>query len=368
MQIFWLLLVAGGCAVLQGMLFRLVGLRALTYRRAFSQAHAYAGEQVLLTEVLENRAPLPLPWLRAESRISPSLRFGAVADGDERTVSGDMYHCSLFFMGGFSRITRRHPVTLLHRGYFSASSVALSCGDLFGLQASARLQDTGACIEVYPRLLPAQEIPPMCRRFLGDVLVRRFIEPDPFLVSGIRAYRPGDALREVNWRATARMSELQVNTFDFTADPRLLVVLNVQRAENQWDNLSPAELDAVERGLSLAATLCLQAVEQGAEAGFAANTDTRADEGLCVYLPPRRTHAQAEALLSLFARLTLRRARGFPTMLEQMTPPADADILILSLYESATIARAMAGLRARGHRVALQLLSGGDAHAADASA
>ena len=366
MGVVLLLLVAGGCALLQSLLFHIAGLRGLTYRRSFSREGAYAGEQVMLTEVLENRSPMPLPWLRAESRMSPNLRLGKSGDGDERTVSGDMYHCSLFFMAGFSRITRRHPITLLRRGYYSASTVVLSAGDLFGGQAASRTEDTGAVIAVYPALMGEQEIPPMCRRFLGDLLVRRFIEPDPFLISGIRPYRPGDAPRCVNWRATARMSELQVNTFDYTADPSLLVVLNVQKTESQWGNLSDAELDAIERGVSLAATLCLQALRHGAEAGFAANTDTRAEENICVCLAPRRASAQSEALLMLFSKLTLRRALNFNTMLERLAPPPDADILILSLYESAAIHRAMAELRSRGHHVALQLLAEGEAYEATA--
>ena len=114
MSIVLLLLVAGGCVLLQSLLFRLAGLRGLTYRRSFSKEGGFPGEQVMLTEVLENRSLLPLPWLRAESRISPNLRLGKSGDGDERTVSGDMYHCSLFFMRGFSCITRRYQIGRAH--------------------------------------------------------------------------------------------------------------------------------------------------------------------------------------------------------------------------------------------------------------
>lgn len=356
MQTFWLLLVAVLLLSAQVWLFRYVGLRHLGYTRYFSRKSASVGEQVELVEVLENRSPLPLPWLRAESRISPWLRFGQGAEMDEHLVSADMYHCSLFFLKGFSRLTRRHPVTLCHRGYFSAASVSLTSGDLFGMSHNSVQMDTGAAIEVYPALLSAQEIPPMCRNFLGNVLVKRFIDPDPFLVSGVRPYRYGDAPRDVNWHATARMNELQVNHRDFTADPSLLVVLNVQLKENQWGNLMPEEQESVEFGVSLAATLCMQAIEQGAQAGFAANTDTQQDEGVCVLLPPMRSRVQADALLSLLARIRLRRVKNFYTFLEELRPPAEADVLVLSPYDSKRIQDAMAMLRRRGHSVALQLL------------
>lgn len=359
MRIFWLFAVAAALGVLQASVFRRVGLRSIAYARKFSRSGVFVGQSVQLVETLENRRPLPIPWLRTESRISPCLRFGAGEGKDEHVVDGEMYHRSVFFLPGFSRITRRHSVTALHRGYFSAASVTITSGDLFGMASATRMEDTGAALEVYPRLLPEAEIPQMCRRLLGELLVRRFIAPDPFLVNGSRPYRPGDAPRDVNWRATARSGELQVNTHDFSADPKLLVVLNVQLAENQWDNLSPMELESVERLVALAATLCLQAVEHGAEAGFAANTDTKKEENVCVYLAPQRSRAQAEALLSLFARLTLRRALNFYTLLERLSPPPEADLLILSAYTSANMERAAHALRMRGHRVALQLMSGG---------
>ncbi len=362
MRILWLFIIVALLGGLQSALFRRVGLRALTYRRSFGTPHVFEGQQTELVEVLENRSLLPLPWLRAESRMSPALRFGTQPT-EAHTVSGDMYHSSVFFLPGLSRRIRRYPLTATRRGCFSAATVSLTCGDLLGMQTSDALQlDTGAVLEVFPRLMAEADLPALCRRFLGEVLVRRFIHPDPFLISGARAYRQGDSPRDIDWRATARMGELQVHTYDFSADPCLLVVLNVQRTEGQWADLSADELAVTEADVSLAASLCLAALNRGAEIGFAANTDTLAQEGQCVWLPPMRSQAQAEALLSLFARLTLRRAANFYTFLERLAPPADADILILSHYHSQRIDQAIAGLRAGGHQVMLQSLSGGDAH------
>ncbi len=368
MRILWLFLVMLALCALQSILFRRLGMRSLAYKRTFSRTSVHAGDRLHMIETLENRRPLPIPWLRTESRISPHLCFGMGEQegrgdihSDEHTIDGDMYHRSLFFLPGFSRVTRRHAVIALQRGFFSAASVTLTSGDLFGMSANTRQEDTGAVLEVYPRLLRDAEIPSMCRRFLGDVLVKRYILPDPFLTNGTRTYRPGDVPRQINWRATARAGELLVNTFDFTADPKLLVVLNVQLAENQWDNLSPMQMGVVENAVSLAATLCVKALESGAEAGLTANTDTKAVENQCVYLAPMRSRAQGDALLSLCARITLRRALNFYTLLERLSPPADADILVLSAYSSPNIERALDSLRMRGHNVAMQLLNGGEA-------
>ena len=52
------------------------------------------------------------------------------------------------------------------------------------------------------------------RKWQGDVLVKRWIMPDPFLVGGLREYRAGDPMRSVHWGASARTGRMQVKTYD----------------------------------------------------------------------------------------------------------------------------------------------------------
>ena len=81
----------------------------------------------------------------------------------------------------------------------------MQAGDLFGLNTLPRMQaDTGAAIEVYPRLLSPGEIPLPSTRWQGDLLVKRWIIPDPIWVNGVRPYTTGDERKDIHWRATAR--------------------------------------------------------------------------------------------------------------------------------------------------------------------
>ena len=61
--------------------------------------------------------------------------------------------------------------------------------------------------------------------------MRRWIVDDPFMLAGVREYQYGDSMRDVNWKATAKTGNLQVNQRDFTADRRLMVYLNVEDHE-----------------------------------------------------------------------------------------------------------------------------------------
>lgn len=357
MDLFWLGTAAVLLGLLQSLIYRHLGMRALRYKRAFSKQYAYVGEEVELVEVIRNAKPLPLPWLRVESRMSPHLQFGRQEDME---ITGDQYHRSVFFLGMFSQVTRRHHVKLLKRGYYPVGTVALTGGDLFGGSQQTLQLDTGACITVYPRLLGPDETDIPSSRWQGDLLVKRWIVSDPFLVSGIREYRPGDMQRDIHWGATARTGVMQVKTHEHTADPRLLVLLNVQAAELQWSDLMEYEQEAIEYGISLAATALVKALEAGVEAGFAANAPVWGEE-TPIYLPPRRSPTQAEEILDALARMRILRVRNFPTLLDDLGKVTGMDILLLSCYDSALIQEKVALLRAMGNTVQLQLLGNKEA-------
>lgn len=252
-------------------------------------------------------------------------------------------------------MTRRHRVKLCQRGHYVLSHAVMTYGDLLCTRSDFRDVDAPAEIFVYPART-ADALPSLpSSRFQGDVSVQRWILSDPFWINGIRSYRAGDPLRDIHWAATARTGQLQVKTHDFTADPRLMVLINAQRSEDQWGELLEHEQSGIERAISLAATLCTRALSGGVEAGFAANMPL--DDGSeCAFFPPARGAGRDEALLCAMACLQIKRLRSFPAFLEDMCVLRGMDILILSSYDSEQIRARMQRLRQLGNSVALLVL------------
>ncbi|MFH1880757.1 MAG: DUF58 domain-containing protein, partial [Bacillota bacterium] len=89
MSVLALLAVTAALILLQGFVVGRWALRGLSYERRFSQTEAYAGQEVQMIEVIKNRKLLPVPWVKAESHISPHLRFQS---DDELKISGERYH------------------------------------------------------------------------------------------------------------------------------------------------------------------------------------------------------------------------------------------------------------------------------------
>ena len=331
-------------------------LKHLTCTRAFSRPTFFTGEEGELIEVVRNDKPLIIPWLRIESRISPYIRLGRQ---DNLHVSGEMYYCSLFTIMPRQQIRRRHRVRFLHRGYYDLGSVSLTAGDNLGLLRSYRTQELSVPVLVYPQLLDASQLPVPMSRTLGELVRRRQLLEDPFLVRGIRPYHPGDPVRDIHWPATARTGEVHIRVHDYTAKTRLLVVLNMQSEELQWrDHLAEQDIAVAEYGISLAATLCVESLRAGLAAGFATNMPMEGSKESTIMLPADGI-SREEDILSNLARLSIVRTQHFPTLLESLTAYSGLDILVLSRYDSDNIQASISQLRRSGNQVELHLYEGG---------
>ncbi len=339
-------------AVLQSVLMRHFGLRRFSYRRAFSRESVYAGESLEFVEVIRNQGFLFLPWVRLETRIPTSFEFRTREEVD---VRGNNYLKSVFTLMPFSQVTRRHRVKTGQRGHFVLAGASLTAGDLLGMRLEQKEIEARAELFVYPALLRDVDGLFPASRAQGDVSVPRWIQPDPFLINGIRGYQAGDPQRDIHWAATARTGELQVKTHDFTVDSRLMVLINVQKTEEQWGDLMDYETARIEYAISLAASLCMQALSRGQDAGFAANMPLDEEEE-CACLLPERGAGREDVLLRAFSRLRIRRVLTFPTFLEALPRMPDTDIVILSCYDSEAIQTRMQWMRSPGGSVTLHIL------------
>ena len=328
------------------------GLKRMSCTRVFSNPTFFVGDEGELIEIVRNETRCLLPWMRAESRISPYIRLGRQ---DNLHVSGEMYYCSLFTVMPHQQIRRRHRVRFLHRGYYDLGSVSLTAGDMLGLTKAHKIIELSVPVLVYPRLLDPEDLPVPLSRTLGEIVRRRQLLQDPFLIRGIRPYQPGDPVRDIHWPATARTGEVHVRVHDYTARTRLLVVLNMQSEELQWrDQLNEKDTEVVEYAISMLATLCVQTLQSGLAVGFATNMPMEGSKESTIMLPADGTSREEDILANL-ARINIVRTQHFPTLLESLTAYSGLDILVLSRYDSDSIQAAIAQLRRSGNEVALHL-------------
>ncbi len=363
MSLFGLIAVAALLAALQTAVYRIFGLKAIRYRRYFTETAVYEGQHVGMVEELSNAKPLPLPWLKVEARMSKHLMFKRQ---ENLAIADDTYHRSIFALGPWRKITRTHSVLCLKRGCYNVESVAVSCGDLLGFGERSMTLANPMELLVYPKLLDYNTLEVPSRRWQGDVVVRRFIEPDLFLVNGIRPFMRGDMLKDVHWAATARTGELKVKMRDYTASPRLLLVVNMQLSEDQWGELNEEEAMQIEQSLSLAATYAEWGLRSGVETGFMCNGRWAPMDDRAVEVPMGAGQVHLVEMLEAMARVKIIRRRGFAQYLDDEALPRGingADILILSHYWSPRLEERAGRLRRMENSVTWVNPQGGERHA-----
>jgi uncharacterized protein (DUF58 family) len=81
--------------------------------------------------------------------------------------------------------------------------------------------------------------------------VLRRVTSDQADVRGVRPYRPGDPIREIHWRSSARRGELMVREYDAAPSPELVLVVEPWLPDEQ----TIADRVNLETALSLASTI-----------------------------------------------------------------------------------------------------------------
>ena len=80
---------------------------------------------------------------------------------------------------------------------------------------------------VLPKRIPSKNIPLDIRKLLGEIESNLKIMEDPFAFSMIREYQPFDSMHSVNWKSSARMDKLMVNTFNTTLQLETVIIMNL---------------------------------------------------------------------------------------------------------------------------------------------
>ena len=173
-------------------------------------------------------------------------------------------------------------------------------------------------------------------------------------VGGTRAYVPGDDLRHVHWKSTARQDQLVVKEYHRAAQVQSAVIWD-GAARTTWGE---GMTTSTEWGLSLAASLCRALVEAGRPCDL-----LRLDEQpLLVPLAARVSNPEAslahaaEALALAAAKRESSLSLALNAHLPRLLPGSTAYLVTASL--SPDVHRAIEKLRARGIHVTAAIIDG----------
>ncbi len=337
------------------------GMRGVEYRRRLPLPKGIVGDPLPLDVSVWNRKRLPLAWLSTEDELSrPVIVTERPEANDEETLR------NFWSLAPFERVTRHFHVVAERRGVYMLGPVRLAVGDMFAREAAVGERTSFERWIVHPRSVRVT-VPETDDPWGGERRARRGLIEDRSRYAGVRPYQPGDPMRSIHWRATARLGTPVTRLFEPGRHREVVVALDLQTAEGlQW--ASTFDDDAVETMCVAAASLLRRLQADGAEVGVAATGYAGAIRPFA-YVPPGASMGQLGRCLDLLARLgSLPSApieRLLTSLLRSIRP--GTAFILLSVRQPASFAPALRRVAASGHPVLLVSLGRNAERAASAA-
>lgn len=321
----------------------------IEYERTFSELGVYEGEEVELIETIRNRGLFPLLFVDVESYLRPELRVRDYATGKDDAMP---VLISRFHLMPYTQIRRRHRLRCTARGYYELETASIyDRGGAVPMESHAELY-------VYPKVIPMELYRLAVGRMQGEYTALRPLYSDPFSLSGIRDYRFGDTVSNINFKASARVplsgssaSPLKVNNRDFCASRRLMLYMDFHLPVGTIMDSEDYEKRA-ERGLSFCSALMRDAVYSGYAVGFAANCKMH-DGAMSIRFSPDSSEAHLLEMMRAMAALLPRDGASFASVLEHdiVEGMSDTEVVIFCYTQGEDMLTRMAELSRLGNSI-----------------
>jgi uncharacterized protein (DUF58 family) len=210
--------------------------------------------------IVAQRTPTPPVFAGEDTAITVNVSNTGTQNATvmvKEYVGGEHANWLVHRLAGGSTVACTTRLRLHTRGRFAATPVRVASAFPLGLIQYDKPGGTGAELVVLPT--PGVADPDTLRRWIqryasGDGRARkvlRRVTTDQADVRGIRPYRPGDAIRTIHWRSSARRRELMVREYDSATAPDLILVVE------PWLPTNPLSehRENLEAALSLAVTI-----------------------------------------------------------------------------------------------------------------
>ena len=250
--------------------------KGLGFRVLFSHKEVFEGDELQIRMELTNKKFLPLPWVFVKAEMSKEFQHSKSG-----TIENDSFLKSTGMLTSimmFSMLRKRTYFTCKKRGVFRLYRANLSVGNLLHTEEFEKDVKLDGEVLVFPKTLDEYDSVDLVYKVVDSVVQSKaLINPDPFEFRGIREYQPTDALKSINFKATAISQKLMVNIHAPTTAYKLTIVLNVDGSQNY------SNWELYEQSIRLAATLAKHYIEAGANISFLTNgRDTASGEALSV--------------------------------------------------------------------------------------
>ena len=257
----------------------------LRLKREIRFGWAQVGDRLEERLTLINKSPFPGVWVQIHDHSDlPGYSIEQVRAADSSSTT-----------------TWRSSGQCNRRGLFTLGPTSLVTGDPLGLYLVELHDPRSVQLMVTPPVVPLPRIQVAPGGLAGEGRPRPNAPQRTVSASGVREHIPGDSLRLIHWRTTARRQQLYVRTFDNTPLGDWWLILDT----NQAVQAGEGGCSTAEHGVILAASLADRGLRLRRAVGLAAQGKSGGQPGeeALVWLTPGTGDGQRWAILRALALL-----------------------------------------------------------------
>jgi uncharacterized protein (DUF58 family) len=342
-----------------GRLWARRSLAAVSVHRHHDQ-RVFHGQTFAVDVCVHNRSWLPVLWMRLNDGMPAELATGTVFRPVVSLLPREQMVLSYSLLGR-------------KRGYYPFGPLVTRGGDLLGSATYEVQQAQGEFVIVYPRIVALRDLGFPSQSPFGTLPSRDRIFEDPSRVHGVRDYQPGDSLRRVDWKTSARTGSLQVRRLEPAIALETAIVLNLDAADYPQD----ARYQSTELGIVIAASVAAHVVEKRQAVALITNgrdplhsPETETDLApVAPTLPLRKGREHLTHILDLLARVQAGREHDVVPFLDLLRRkslglPWGSTVVVITSHEVEGMLDTLLVLRRRGLAVVLALTQPGPGFAA----
>jgi uncharacterized protein (DUF58 family) len=238
---------------------------------------AQVGDKLEERFILINRSGIPGLWVEIEDHSTlPDYQVNLVTGVDGRAT-----------------IQWRTDGLCTRRGLFNLGPTTLHTSDPLGLYQVELFDPRLVQLMVTPPIVPLPQIEVAAGGKAGEGRPKPNAPERTVSASGVREYVPGDTLRWIHWRTSARRDKLFVRQFDSTPSGDWWIVLDADESVQAGKGATSTE----EHAVILAASLADRGLRLGRAVGLVAHGEP------LIWLPPRQGDRQRWEILRSLALL-----------------------------------------------------------------
>ncbi len=130
------------------------------------------------------------------------------------------------------------------RGIYSLQDFKVKTGDPFSFFKLSKSLTSDAEVIIYPKIVSPDINNLSARQYFGDLVVNEKYFENISLISDLRNWYPGDNIKKIHWKQTARQGNIVVKNFENKGDasPKIFIDMNKKNyrldSENRLEDLA----------------------------------------------------------------------------------------------------------------------------------